>query len=108
MYRPHTGPGSRPQRGGAADSRDPRAFTPHPQRRSVLICLVGTAAAALIFLVLTEIFQWTTHPGLIAAGFLTILFVGAVVENAIRFDSMNRPQATVTPEIRFGAAGLPT
>ena len=101
-------PGSRPHSGGAGDSRDRRELTPHPRRRSVITCVLATVAAGLVFLVLTEIFQWTTHPELIAAGFLTIVFVGAVVENAIRFDSLSRPQPTgVVQEVRFGAAGLP-
>ena len=72
--------------------------SPHPRTRSVIVCLLITAAAGLLYLALVEMLQWDSNPEIVWLGLLSIVFVGAVCENAIRFDSLGdaRDQARRT------------
>ena len=75
------------------DSRSGSGMSsPHPRLRSVIVCLVVTAALGLLYLALSEVFGWTAHPDLVWLGILVIVFGGAVVENAIRFDGLGDRQ----------------
>jgi hypothetical protein len=64
----------------------------------VIVCLLITAAAGLLYLALVEMFHWDSNPEIVWLGLLSIVFVGAVCENAIRFDSLGdgRDQARRT------------
>jgi hypothetical protein len=81
---------ARPTGSARSDGRPDQQPTPapHPQRRSVVVCLVATAVVAVLFVALVEAFRWDSQPDLILFGVLLIVFVGALIENAIRFDSM--------------------
>jgi hypothetical protein len=73
-------------RGGKAGRQ--QVPNPQPRRGSVITCMAITAGLGLLFLAVIDLSGLAVHPELIWFGLLVIVFGGAVVENAIRFDSM--------------------
>ena len=77
----------------------------HPRRRSVVTWLVVTAAVVVLYLALMEIFHWDTQAELFWFGLLVIVFAGAVIENAIRFDAITEQDASGQPKGAGSDAG---
>lgn len=74
-----------------------RELEPHLRTRSLVTCVLITVAVGLLFLVVSEIFDWVSNPELVWFGLFLIFFGGAVWLNAITFDSLRAAQGATAP-----------
>jgi len=71
-------------RSGATEApRGTLVSSPHPRTRSVIVCLLITAAAGLLYLALVEMFQWDSNPEIVWLGLLSSAFAFTILLYAV-------------------------